>query len=163
MTTQEFLAQNKYKHGGSNAAVPYDEEEDAMPFSTRETTAEIFPPSRKASVISPADRDAVAMPNLFDELERRKSINPVAPDSGVSGVPLSGSAGRATSGYAHQRRLTTNTIQGHFRQGQNVDLMKIHPSILAAGGAEQLDGYAGDDGDIIEVKMTRGWCEERMA
>ena len=55
-----------------------DDEEPFIPPSARESMREVQLPgaglSRKAS-ISPADRDAVTMPNLFDELERRKSMS----------------------------------------------------------------------------------------
>ena len=113
---------------------------------------------RRASIISPADRDTEAMPNLFDELERRKSVQ--SGDSDTQG-PLS----VTSHADARGRRTTNMKAQGQFRIGEDVNLLKVHPSILAAGGADTFDRMdqrmdqvqVGDHAEqLIENRTMRG-------
>ncbi|GMH82611.1 hypothetical protein TL16_g09316 [Triparma laevis f. inornata] len=110
---------------------------------------------RRAS-ISPADRDSAAMPNLFDELERRKSIQ-----TGNSGPPPTVQGGHGKGRQNVDRRLTHNTAQGHFKMGEDLNLLKVHPSILAAGGGETFDRAIEQGGREREGRYSGGGQDEQ--
>ena len=87
------------------------------------------------------DPNNQSVSNLFDELERRKSVGDIkeTDDSKKLEYAQDGSdepSAEENVGPGDERRHTKNTIHGHFNAANTYDIGKVHPSILLGGSGD---------------------------
>ena len=120
-----------------------------LPLSGSFLNKKIFPGGPDAGPVleigsptPPSDGENV---NLFDEMERRKSVGAITEENGrlyhrptiqegqkpPKSSPLTQDLSQSFN--RKDRRVTSNTIQGHFNLNNTYDIGKVHTSILLGG------------------------------
>ncbi|GMI33918.1 hypothetical protein TrCOL_g5251 [Triparma columacea] len=101
------------------------------------------------------DSNNMSGSNLFDELERRKSVGEidVTPDGKKLRYLDTKETGENEEGL-DARRHTKNTLHGHFNAANTYDMGKVHPSILL-GGEKDKDNSQSGTNRVATVMMKK--------